>query len=357
MKKLIFIIPNIYSKGGLAGVTIQMMNELSKLDMYDITALSLSNENTETIVKLDEKIKRIDLPIPKFNIRKHTIKASQLLKKVVPKDFDGTIIVDDIGHTIPIYLGLHSRKKAKFIVWTHTNFFNGSKYGFSGVGKIVATKYFDTLIALTKEDEGYYKNIDKRQIVTQIYNPLNSKVIKKPYQQNSKKIISCGRLDNGKGFDMLVEVAKIVFEKHPDWRWDIYGEGPERENLQNKINEYKLQNNLYLMGFTNNILNLYGDYSFDVFTSRGEGCPLVLIEAQSAGLPVVSFDFKCGPKDMIDDNVNGFIINDFNIKEMAEKICLLIENPKMRCEFSKNADKNLDEFNMEYVIEKWKKIL
>ena len=357
MKKLIFIIPNIHLKGGLNAVTIQIMNELCKLNMYDITALSLSSEGPVDKPVMDEKIKRIDLPIQKFNIRKHTIKASQLLKKIIPKDFDGTIIVDDIGYSIPVWLGLHSRKKAKFIVWTHQNFFNGSKYGFSGVGKIVATRYFDNIIALAKEDASYYKEIDKRGIVTQIYNPLNSNIIKREYMQNSKKIITCGSIDFRKGVDMLVEVARIVFEKHPDWRWDIYGDGHKREFVENKIEEYGLRNNLLLMGHTDRILQLYGEYSFSVLTSRSEGCPLVLIEAQSAGLPVVSFDFKCGPKDMIDDNVNGFIINDFNIKEMAEKICLLIENPKMRCEFSKNADKNLDEFNMEYVIEKWKKIL
>ena len=357
MKKVVFIQPCIYDRGGLAMITNIVMNALANLDLYEITSISLSNNRQGATIDLNSNINHIDLAIEEFKIRRDTLKAARLLRKTIPCDFDGTIVVTDIGHTIPIWLGLHSRKTAKFIVWTHTNFFNGSRFGFSGIGKVVAMRSFDKLIALTKEDEGYFRTMDKRGIVTQIYNPINNKIQKKPYQRYAKKIISCGRLNSIKGFDLLIEVAKIVFDKHPDWRWDIYGEGEEKNNLEKKIKEYKLEDNLFLMGFTNDILSKYGEYSFNVFTSRGEGCPLAMIEAQSAGLPVISFNFHCGPKDMIVEGINGYIIDGYDIQKMAMKVCELIEDDELRGILSGNSGINLQEFNMKYVIEKWKEIL
>ena len=112
-----------------------------------------------------------------------------------------------------------------------------------------------------------------------------------------------------------------------------------------------------LKGYRSDILNIYKDYSFDVFTSRGEGCPMAMIEALSAGLPMVSFDFKCGPKDLISNNKNGFIIESWNIDDMAACILKLINNKELRCQFAQNADINLKELEISYVLDQWHKIL
>ena len=173
----------------------------------------------------------------------------------------------------------------------------------------------------------------------------------------AKKIISCGYLVPQKGFDILIEVAKKVFQQINDWQWDIYGDGPDRDVLQSKIEGYGLNNKVNLKGYRSDILNIYKDYSFDVFTSRGEGCPMAMIEALSAGLPMVSFDFKCGPKDLISNNKNGFIIENWNIDDMAACILKLINSKELRCQFAQNADINLKELEISYVLDRWYKIL
>lgn len=358
MKEIVFIIPGLFNFGGVARVTIHIANMLVETNDYKVTLLSLFRQNEEKLFfQVSSKINIIVLPINKFNLRKDFLKAAYKLKKIYSDRFEGTFVIDDVGHAIPAWIGLRHCKNAKFICWSHMNFFNGSKYGFSGIGKRLAVKKFDHLIALTKEDQGYYKKILHAENVVQIYNPQNSEVVKQNYAQDSKKIISCGRLHQIKGFDLLIDVAKYIFRKVDDWEWDIYGDGPEKDNLQQKIDRYGLTERVHLKGYSGDILSLYKDYSFCVFTSRGEGCPMAMIEALSAGLPMVSFDFKCGPRDLITDDVNGYIVRNWDIGEMADKVLKLIYDKELRIKFSQHADVNLHELESQYVLSRWEEIL
>lgn len=356
-KKIVYIIDNIYSEGGIARVTLSISEGLLKTKRYDVSVVSLCRPQEKPYYKVPVGCSIIDLPHKDFHIRRDFIRAGRELKKIFDSDIECTFIINDVGHNIPAWIGLKHCKKARFISWSHTNFFNGSKYGFSGIGKRLAVRRFDYMVALTKEDLGYYEKILDAKNVVQIYNPKDPLIQRKRYDETSKKIITCGRLSQEKGFDLLLQVAKKVFEKVDDWKWDIYGDGPEYTKLRQKIGEYKLTGKVDLMGYHKDILNLYQGYAFYVFTSRGEGCPMAMIEALSAGLPMVTFDFKCGPKDLITDGVNGYIIKNWNINEMADKVLKLIMDQKLRSEFAEHADMNLSELEMSYVLDKWESIL
>ncbi|MCH5342450.1 MAG: glycosyltransferase family 4 protein [Acetatifactor sp.] len=356
-KNIVFIINNVYVNGGIPRITLLLIENLIKTGKYNIALVSLSKSLEKSYYEIPEQCRVINLSLHTFSVRKHTLKAARELHCLFPSDFDGTFVVADVGHSIPAWLGLRHCMKAKFISWSHTNFFNGSRWGFSGWGKRLAVKKFDYLVALTKEDKGYYDKILHAANVVQIYNPINGGVVKSPYAVESKKIISCGRLDPVKGFDLLIGVAKKVFSQVEGWTWDIYGDGAEKESLEEKIKQYDLIGKVNLKGFRKDILSLYKEYAFNVFTSRGEGCPIAMIEAQSAGLPIISFDFKCGPKDLITDGENGFIVANWDLDEMADRILKLIEDKELRYKFAANADMNLGELKMPYVLEQWNKIL
>ena len=109
------------------------------------------------------------------------------------------------------------------------------------------------------------------------------------------------------------------------------------------IKKKGLQNNVFLKGYESKINRLYKEYALFVLTSRNEGMGMVLVEALKAGLPVISFDIKCGPSDVIVDGVNGYLIEPFNIEKMSEKINMLIKNVVKREEFSANAESTLEE--------------
>lgn len=356
-KKIYYVIDDIYNGGGIARVTLMMAGELIKTGKYDISIISISHPLEKPYYEVPDDCQIIDLSLKAFQIRKDFIKAGRELRELFSPEFEGTFVINDVGHNIPAWIGLRHCKKARFISWAHTNFFNGSKHGFSGIGKRLAVKRFDYMIALTKEDIEYYKNILNARNVVQIYNPKDPSIKKQEYKAMSKKIISCGRLSPEKGFDRLLLVARKVFKKVDNWQWDIYGDGPDSSVLQQKIEEYGLKGKVNLMGYHKDILCLYEKYAFCVFTSRGEGCPMVMIEALASGLPMVSFDFKCGPKDLITDGINGYIIKDQDIDTMAMKIIRLINDKSLRIRFAENADVNLKELEMPYVLSKWEKIL
>lgn len=132
----------------------------------------------------------------------------------------------------------------------------------------------------------------------------------------------------------------------------------EREKkFRKKIKKYGLEDKIFLKGIEENIGSKYLESSIYIMTSRFEGMPMVLLEAQSYGLPIVSFDCPCGPKDIITNGKDGYIINFGNIEEMVNKILKLMENYDLRKNFSKNAIKNVDKYSKDKIIKKWENLL
>ncbi len=137
---------------------------------------------------------------------------------------------------------------------------------------------------------------------------------------------------------------------------EIYGNGTEKEKLQEKINNLGLEKSFLLKGVTENIKEKYLASSIYVMSSRYEGMPMVLLEAMAHGLPIVSFECPCGPKDIIKDNEDGYLVSFGNVEQMAKKIEELIINKEKRKFFGKNARKNVERFSQDKIMEKWKKL-
>ncbi|MGP6140228.1 glycosyltransferase family 4 protein [Jeotgalibaca sp. A127] len=354
--KITVLVSNIYISGGVQKVVNTIFNQISKDLNYEITILSLSKTEESPFFDYNDNVKLRYLFPNRIDIKKSYFQIIFKLKKFLKKNETNILIVAGIGYSSFVHLASLRNKKMKVIGWEHQQFTFGKKFGLEWIGKRIAARHFDSLVVLTKEDyKQYSKGLKNINGLTQIYNPVNLELVKKPYTKN-KRIISVGTLTYRKGFDMAVEVANKILNTYPEWEWHIFGEGEMRDSLEKSIIANGLQNRMILMGTNNDIINKYSDYSFLVMTSRNEGFPMTIIEAKSQSLPVVSFDCKTGPSELIQDNVNGYLIPCFDLSLMVSKISELIENEEKRTLFSNESARDLDKLNLISITEKWKNL-
>ena len=318
-----------------------------------IFILSLTLKEKEVFFDLDDQVTHIILN--QFGEKSGIARQIRVIHKFIKKEKIDVVINVDIGMGIYGIIASFGTA-AKTITWEHANYFNnwGSKIFpyFRGF----AAKHSDVLVVLTDKDKkNYEENIRTKTPIYAISNPVNRHDFS--YDVHSKTILSAGLLLPIKGYEKAIQVARKVFDVCPDWKWFICGEGAERNHLEELIRENNLQENLILMGTVQNMEEQYQKASMFVMTSQMEGLPMVLLEAKSWGLPLVSFDIMTGPSDIIQDGVDGYLVEEGNVDEMAERIVELIRDDSKRNGFSKESQSNMDKFEMEGIIEKWKKIM
>uniref|UniRef100_UPI0022EC8B5A glycosyltransferase n=1 Tax=Pseudomonas sp. VB3 TaxID=2994641 RepID=UPI0022EC8B5A len=185
-----------------------------------------------------------------------------------------------------------------------------------------------------------------------IYNPLTVEVSKFS-RREGKKFIAVGRLELQKGFDILVRSFRLVLNQFPDALLEIYGDGTQRRALSALISELALEGSVTLKGATKNISDAYASSDFFVLSSRFEGFGLVIVEAQAHGLPVVAFDCPRGPAEIINDRVNGLLVENGSVTDLAMKMIELIESPEMCSEMVNAAFISNKRFVHESIREEW----
>jgi glycosyltransferase involved in cell wall biosynthesis len=248
--------------------------------------------------------------------------------------------------------------KTKVIAWEMFNIRNdiGSKH--TKFIRSYSLKHCAYYVNQTKGDMLAFKEQFKIKCpITYIHNYCDENSDYTEYDQNSKTILTAGHFFFTKGYDLAVEIARHVFKVHPDWTWRFVGDGLNEKKIKEKVKEYGLENNVIFAGRTKDIAKEYKNASIYVLSSRTEGFGLVLTEAKSYNLPIVSFDVDFGPREIIEHEKSGFLVEPFNVEKMASRINELIENKEKRLEFSKRAKDNLHLFSKEKFVSKWIEIL
>ena len=147
----------------------------------------------------------------------------------------------------------------------------------------------------------------------------------------------------------------MVRQRHPDWQLRVYGEkGDVEEPLWQQLQEDGIGITVYPP--TAEIMDVYQQHAMLLLTSRYEPFGMVLPEAMSCGLPVIAFDCPYGPADIITDGVDGFLVNDRNIKDFADKVCLLIENTELRHQMGQAAIRSSQRYQADRIMPAWQKL-
>jgi glycosyltransferase involved in cell wall biosynthesis len=208
---------------------------------------------------------------------------------------------------------------------------------------------YDRFVVLTNEDKQYWGNLKNIHVIPN----ANSFEPTQPAALINKRAIAVGRYDYQKGFCSLIEAWKIVYGSHPDWQLDIFGDGILEEALGNQIDTAGLTNIVRLRPSVQDIQMEYLGSSIAVMSSRYEGLPMALLEGQSCGLPLVAFACKCGPKDIIKDGENGFLVPEGNVAVLAERIMRLIGDQDLRLAMGKSGRIRSVRFSEKVIMQQW----
>ena len=249
-----------------------------------------------------------------------------------------------------------------------------SKYGNKNLVKIAQEhahhnnneKYIENLIK-SCEDIDYFMPVSKglTDFYEQYLNKTKTKCVFIPHsldyipentsnlEQNN--IVSVGRLSPEKGFLDLLDVFQLVIKERTGWNLNIIGDGVEKESIEEQIKEYGLQDNVFLHGYQNKeyINKQLLKSSIYAMGSYEESFGLVLIEAQSFGIPCIAFDSAQGSQEIIDDNVNGYLIKNRSKEKMASKIIELIDDKNLRKSMGDSSRVNSLKYSKENVSRMW----
>jgi glycosyltransferase involved in cell wall biosynthesis len=217
--------------------------------------------------------------------------------------------------------------------------------------------HLDVLVLLTAGDAHAYRSTfpDVTTSITAIPNGLSWPVAERAALTN-KVVVAAGRLEEQKAFDRLIDAYAPVAEARPDWQLDIYGKGPQGKQLGQQIDRLGVDGQVTLRGYSTSMPDVLANASVYAMTSIFEGFPMVLLEAMSHGLPMVSYDCPTGPAELIRDGVSGRLLPDGDSEAFTAALLQLIDNPELRRRMGEAAWRDVHEYEMPRIVEQWEKV-
>ena len=210
----------------------------------------------------------------------------------------------------------------------------------------------DAIITLTEQQKA---DIVKRYGLDNVIVLPHSLPKKIPAQveRDPYKIIMVGRLAEQKAPDKAIEAFKIVRKKIPQATLHFYGTGSMLRSLKRQVKSARLGDSVIFEGFVKNIDEVFSTAALFILTSRYEGFPLVIQESLQNNCPVVAFDCRYGPREVITDGVNGYLVKSGDVAALADRIIKVLTEPGLREKLAANCAKSVERFYPEVVAEQW----
>lgn len=368
--KIVYCLNSICYFGGIERVTISKANALAEMPGNEVWIIVTENYFAP-VLPLSEKVRLVDLKVGYYLnqsknvfmsmlqdiVRRHTHKErlTPVLEKIAP---DVVIAVGQCEKYLVPTVRLASNPV--FIREVHYYKHYRRDFADTAVKKILARlvewydfgwkcKKYDAIISLTETDrQCYWQGNPKVRVMP---NPI----IARPSRRSSttqKVVMAAGRLEEQKNFSALLRIWQRVELRHPDWSLQIWGEGEQRSLLEELIDSLGLKY-VRLMGYSPDVIEHYPDASLFAVTSHYEGFALMIVEAMAAGLPVVSYDCPCSPRDLIHDGESGYVVAQEDEEAMADRICKLIEDEGLRNNMGEKSWEASTSYGLDTVAQQW----
>lgn len=324
------------SGGGAERVTCNLANFLSA--KHNVKIITMSGD--APTYYLDPSIERICLEneTENYNFIKRNILRFFRLRKLL-KNYKSDVYVVMLPVTTALLL-LHRKYIDAPIIASERND-PKNWYKKSLIHRLVMEKLYskaDLFVFQTEDAKKFYKSTLKIDGIV-IPNAINEEFIDVSiHKDKNKKIVSVGRFSEQKNFSMLIKSFNEIQNEFPDYTLEIYGDGPLRNDLEKLIDKYNLHNKVFLQGYVENIKSYIENASLFVLPSNFEGMPNALMEAMAMGIPSIATDCPVGgPRFLINDGENGFLVPVGDSELLAKKIKLLLSDESISKKISKKA--------------------
>ena len=344
--KLLYITNGISGGGGLERVLSIKASYFAETLGYDVHIITL-NDAKETFYPFSSSISIHPIEVSKDwkYLFSYIHKVNQIVKKIQP---DIISVCDDgmKGLYVPLWI---QKGKAKIIYERHASMIlNGASW--QKFWMRMGGHLYDKIVVLTNYNLSEWSSSN----LTVIPNPVSFYPQESATLENHR-IVCVGSLSYNKGYDLLIDAWSKIASQHPSWSVHIYGKG-DASIYQDIINQAGIQKQITFHAPVQDIASVYQQASLLVLPSRSEGFGMVLIEAMACGVPCVAFDCPCGPRDIIQDGKNGFLVKPQDTAELAEKIEYLIKHPQLRKEMGIFAHDFTQKYHITTIASTWNKL-
>lgn len=367
--KIVYCHCSVYNPGGMERVLLNKVRWLSA-NGHEVVVITTDQDKRPPFYDFPSSVKMVDLGINysadnNLPVRKKIcgyLRKRRLHKKRLAK----LLMTERPDITVSLYPSESSfipdiKDGSKKVLELHFNRYFRLQYGRKGLLGLIdrirskqdvsIAKKFDSFVVLTEEDRSYWGDMENITVIPNAAMPLSD------FRSdcNAKRVIAVGRLDYQKGFDRLLRIwAKVMKNQSlAAWRLDIFGQGEWHEKLNEMIMELGIEDSAAIHHPVKNIAEKYMESSILAMTSNYEGFPMVMIEAMSMGLPVVTYDFKCGPKDIIKNMENGIIVDNGDENDFAKKLSTLMLDDDLRRKFGLKAQEVTATYSEKSVMCRW----
>lgn len=361
--KILYIFRSLAVWGGIERILVDKMNCLSEMSGMEVYMLTTDQGTHPFTYMLNKKVKVEDLNIRFYHQYKYGLLRRIFVRRQMIMRYEQllanrirTIRPDIIVCTTADMISCIVKVKGAIplVVESHSICCRTINYGRNYLHKVINRFFFlrslnkaDVVVALTQGDAEEWKKFHPLVVVIPNMVHLSQGIVSKSISRN---VLFVGRFDYQKRVQEAIRIWSMIRPKYPDWVLDIYGEGELQKDIEDAA---KRVGGISVNPPTTFIFDCYQKSSILISTSLFEPFGLVIPEAMSCGLPVVAYDCKYGPADIITDGVDGFLIKHDDTCAFVEKLSLLMSNQELRHRMGEAGRRAVIRYNSSQIMPQW----